>query len=196
MNLTQLQQFIRDRGVYQDYPLNEYAMLRYFLEQIQPRTIQIVGGFTNLDLFYAGQNLPAECRVTNWDPCVDSTFTGETQAEIRDRHREIQQATGFQAQYEWIPASVARAEDLPPADLIWLQGILETAPPPHAAVIMTHFGRPALATPMVEISRHSSIRCMGRKTAVFSQKAVDMSQGPYPTRPFKFLLWDTHEVLR
>ena len=45
MDLAGLSRFITDTKAYQDYSLNEYEMLKYFLEQTQPRTIQIVGGF-------------------------------------------------------------------------------------------------------------------------------------------------------
>ena len=195
VDLAGLSRFITDTKAYQDYSLNEYEMLRYFLEQTQPRTIQIVGGFTNLDLFYAGQNLAADCEVTNWDPCTDNIFSEQTEAEIRERQHQYREATGFRARYQWIP-TLKRTEDLPPADLIWLQANCENTPPPHDHVIMTHYGRTALATQMAEISRHSPIRGIGRRTAVFSRTAVDISQGPYPTRGFRFLLWPCHEVMR
>lgn len=67
VGLLKLQE-LKALGHYIDYKLSEYDAIKTFIEQIQSmHTICVVGGNTNLDLFYATQNLNPPPSIYNFD---------------------------------------------------------------------------------------------------------------------------------
>jgi len=72
INLVQLND-LKNKGHYLDYKLAEYQALKFFIEQIElyddieKINIMVVGGNTNLDLFYATQNIKYPYSIFNFD---------------------------------------------------------------------------------------------------------------------------------
>lgn len=161
------------QGSYKHYALAEYQFLRRFCELTQPETITVVGGHTNLDLFYATQE--CEPRVINWDP-------GNTSSEesIRAHHTRFQQITAFRGEYQWIPQSITDLATVDmTADLVWLNCMpsqMETYP---RSMIFTHDGDLTQAGLVMQIHRHTPLIALGRKIAVFSREKHDWTHGSY-----------------
>ena len=161
------------QGAYKHYALSEYQFLRRFCELTQPRTITVVGGHTNLDLFYAVQE--CEPRVTNWDP-------GNTSSEesIRAHHRRFKEITAFRGTYQWIPKTV---EDLATvdmtADLVWLNCLPSQIDTYPKNIIFTHDGDLTQAGLVMQIHKHRPLIALGRKIAVFSGEEHDWTHPSY-----------------
>ena len=161
------------QGTYKHYSLAEYQFLRRFCELTQPSTITVIGGHTNLDLFYAVQE--CEPEVTNWDP-------GNTSSEqsIRAHHRRFQEITAFRGTYQWIPKTV---EDLATvdmtADLVWLNRVPSQIDKYPENIIVTHDGDLTQAGLVMQIHRHTPLIALGRKIAVFSRQTHDWRHPSY-----------------
>jgi len=174
MDIRQLDQEFH-RGTIKHYTLAEYQFLRRFCELTQPGTITVVGGHTNLDLFYATQ----ECspRVTNWDP---GAAPEATHRASHDRFREI---TRFRGEYQWLPQSVAdfTAIDMA-ADLVWLNvipgDIMGRTQWPES-LVFAHNGDLTQVATVLGISRHIPMVALGEKIVVYSRQEHDWNHHTY-----------------
>ena len=178
MDITQLDREFQ-QGSYKHYALAEYQFLRRFCELTQPRTITVVGGHTNLDLFYAVQE--CEPRVTNWDP-------GNTTSEntIRAQHDRFKTMTQFRGRYQWIPQSVNHLSAIDMgADLVWLNtmpsDIMEIEEWPNG-LVFTHNGDLTQAGLVMQMARHIPMVALGRMTVIYSQQEHDWSHQTYHLR--------------
>ena len=176
MDIQQLDQEFQ-AGAYKHYTLSEYQFMRRFCELTQPGTITVVGGHTNMDLFYATQD--CRPRVTNWDPGNGSENTRAAQ----QRHREI---TGFRGEYRWIAQSV---EDLSTvdmaADLVWLNlipGDLMRTDKWPTSLVFTHDGELTQAGMVMQIGRHIPLVALGSNIAVFTEQTHDWRHPTYRLR--------------
>ena len=161
------------QGAYKHYALSEYQFLRRFCELTQPRTITVVGGHTNLDLFYAVQE--CEPQVTNWDP-------GNTSSEesIRAHHRRFQAITAFRGTYQWIPKTVEHLDTVDmTADLVWLNCLPSQIDTYPKNIIVTHDGDLTQAGLVMQIHKHRPLIALGRKIAVFSGEEHDWRHPSY-----------------
>jgi len=167
------------QGTYKHYDLSEYQFLRRFCELTQPTTMTVVGGHTNMDLFYSTQ----ECRprVTNWDP-------GNTSSEesIRAHHTRFQDITAFKGEYQWMPQSVQHLDQVDmTADLVWLNAmpsdIMRTTQWPDS-LVFTHDGHLTQAGIVMQIHKHLPMVALGRKTVIYSRHDHDWSHHSYRLR--------------
>ena len=166
------------RGINKHYTLGEYQFLRRFCELTQPTTITIVGGYTNLDLFYATQDCSP--KVTNWDP------GNSPEASTRASHDRFRQITKFRGEYQWIPQSVADLNSIDmAADLVWLNvipsDIMRITQWPES-LVFTHNGDLTQAGLVLGISRHIPMVAIGEKIAVYSRQDHDWRHNTYRLR--------------
>jgi hypothetical protein len=167
------------QGSYKHHDLSEYQFLRRFCALTQPGTITVVGGHTNLDLFYAVQE--CEPRVTNWDP--GNTSSTES---IRAHHTRFKQITAFRGEYQWIPQSVAHLDMVDMAvDLLWLNA-LPSDPQAVAdwptSVIFCHDGNLTQTGVVMQIHRQRPLVALGRHIAVHTDQTHDWAHHTYGLR--------------
>ena len=101
MNLKELNDLFNEGRHYIDYTLNEYEFCRYFLTQANPKTIKVIGGFTNINLFYASQDLD-DVEVTNYDP-GEVDMGSHIWSKMFDHYKQI---FNFKGTYNWIPKTI------------------------------------------------------------------------------------------
>ena len=172
MDIQDLQRQFQ-QGAYQHYSLAEYQFLRRFCELTQPATITVVGGHTNLDLFYATQE--CEPRVTNWDP--GNSSSADT---IRAHHTRFQEMTAFRGTYQWIPQTVADLDAVTmTADLVWLNCLPSRMELYPDNLIFTHDGDLTQAGLVMRVHKHRPLVALGRKIAVFSRQEHDWRHTTY-----------------
>ena len=198
MNIQELNRLFND-GALKDYTLAEYELCRYIIKQGQPKTISIIGGNTNLDVFYSCQDVGPDIavKVTNWDR---GTLINE--GSWKARHKEYQKLTGFTGNYEWVPKSIRHYSEIGNTpDLLWINACQESLPAEiedwPSTIIFAHYGMMINASSMVGIRRHIPLRAIGRTLAIFSKEDIDLTQGTgYMMRKTKFLGKDCMEIMR
>ena len=189
MNLKQLNDLFNEGRHYIDYTLNEYEFCRYFLTQAKPKTIKVIGGFTNINLFYAVQDLNG-VEVTNWDP-GEVDMGSHIWSKMFDHYKQI---FNFKGVYNWLPKTILKYSEIGDRpDLLWIDS--QEVPfsydtiedwPEH--IIMSHGGKLLLAEQILKISRHRPLLALGKRMAVFSSASIDCSAGTgYNHRPAQFL---------
>lgn len=172
-------------GVYSDYTLNEYEACRFFIKQLQPKTIKCIGGYTNMDLFYSCQDLENPVNAWNWDPC------GFNERSLIDKkHEDYKALTDFNGNYHWMPRSIGgiiEIGDTP--DLLWLNALQHEAIQVEnlQSVIIVHYGSPFIIGGLVQLMKKIPIRAMGRRLAILSKTNIDMAKGPFPAIKQQFL---------
>ena len=193
MDIKQLDREFQ-RGTYKHYTLSEYQFLRRFCELTQPTTITVVGGHTNMDLFYATQDCSP--RVTNWDP------GNSTESSTRAEQNRLQEITKFRGEYQWIAQSVAdlTAVDMK-ADLVWLNVIpsdmTRIAQWPES-LVFTHDGDLTKVSLIMQIHKHTPLVALGRMVAVFSRQEHNWSHTTYRLRENGRMgpINPVHEIMR
>jgi len=179
MDIRQLDQMFQ-QGAHQDWDLAEYQFMRRFCELTQPRTITVVGGHTNLDLFYATQE--CEPDVTNWDPGWSVTGRNYFNA----LHKRYQQATGFRGRYQWVQQSVERLAQVDTAvDLLWISHGTAVAAEiqqwPRSLVIV-HYGRLTMVQDLLRAHKDLPMVALGRRIAVFTAQEHEWDHHTYSLR--------------
>jgi len=178
MHIEQLNEQFQ-QGAYRHYRLSEYQFLRRFCELTQPSTITVVGGHTNLDLFYAVQE--CEPKIVNWDPGDSSD-----PAAIKATHDRYQQITDFRGSYQWIAQTVSGlgAVDTD-VDLVWLNALQEqmvnASTMPRSAVLV-HDGDLTQAGTVMAMNKHIPLVALGRTIAVYSHERHDWHHPTYQLR--------------
>ena len=177
MNILELSSLL-EQGAYQDMPLSEYQFTKRFAELTNPQKVTVVGGYTNLDLFYSLQNLVYP-QVVNFDP-GDGTLT---ETSTRNKQKEYQKQTGFQGKYQWIPQSLSSiANTDTDVDLLWVNCLQETVVDIQKwpqSLILHHEGRHVLTKVILQITKHIPLVALGRRIAVYSNQNHDWQHKSY-----------------
>ena len=199
MNIQELNNLFNEGRHYIDYTLNEYEFCRYFLSQAKPKTIKVIGGFTNINLFYSVQEL-TDIEVTNWDPGeVDSGSL--IWGRMFEYYKKI---FNFNGVYNWIPKTILNYSEIgSKPDLLWID--LNSDTPPFASqiedwpehIILSHGGKLTLVDSILKISRHRPLLAIGKRIAVFSSANIDCTKGTgYNYQMSKFLLKEVMEIIK
>ena len=175
MNIQQLSKLL-ESGAYQDMTLAEYQFMKRFADLIKPQKVTVVGGFTNLDVFYSLQDQLAQ--VVNFDP-GDGTLT---EASTRAKQKDYQKQTGFLGGYQWIPQSLSSiANTETDVDLLWVNCLQETVLDIQKwpqSLVLYHEGRHIFTKVILGITKHIPLVALGRRIAVYSSQVHDWE---YPT---------------
>ena len=175
MNIQQLSKLL-ESGAYQDMSLAEYQFMKRFADLIKPQKVTVVGGYTNLDVFYSLQDQLAQ--VVNFDP-GDGTLT---EASTRAKQKDYQKQTGFLGSYQWIPQTLPNiANTDTDVDLLWINCLQETVLDIQKwpqSLVLYHEGRHIFTKVILGITKHIPLVALGRRIAVYSSQVHDWE---YPT---------------
>ena len=208
MNIQELNKFFAENegtyGAKMDYTSAEYELCRYFITQSQPKTISIIGGNTNLDLFYSCQGVGPDIKVTNWDMGMGKDWDRGTMKKDtwKAKHEQYQKLTGFTGKYEWILKGIQHYSEIGDTpDLLWISADQEALTgeiedwPSH--IIFSHYGNMIKASSMVRINKHRPLRAMGRTLAIFSEEDIDLTKGKgYNIKKTDFVGIECMEIFR
>lgn len=179
MNLLELGNLLEKKlHFYKDYTLQEYEFLRYFLNQVSPETIEVIGGHTNLDLFYACQDIAP--TIINHDP-----FHSD-ESRLLVEHQKLQQTFNFQGKYTWLQHTVLSCDQLfdckdtlmlnSHQDIIY-ELIEKNQLPDH--VIFSHYGKIWFAENMVELNKYRKMICCGDRLAFFTNQDINLESSKF-----------------
>lgn len=165
-------------GHFKDYSLVEYDLLQHFFQQTKPKSICVVGGGTNIDLFYAcqGQKIDA----INFDRRPDS-WTLQTEDFTKERHKEFKKYFSFEGDYRWVNRYVNNINQVEEhEDFVWLNAHLpmmhemtQTNTIPNS-LIVTHYGNYRHAESIYHMGHYIPLVAMSKRIAFFTKLPFEM----------------------
>lgn len=174
MNINELGElFNKDKIKYhEDYTLLEYDFYRYFINATKPTEIQCVGGYTNLDIFYASQD--HNCKITNFDP-------GWPAAMIKETHKHFKKIFNRSNDYIWIRLPIESIEQLnQPIDMLTINAKEielindinnKKIIPKHLVIV--HNSKFDLIPALLSLRKHYTWTCMTKSLVFFTNDIID-----------------------
>lgn len=161
------------QGHFKDYNLVEYDFLKYFIKQTSPKNICVIGGSTNIDLFYSCQNQNID--IINFDRPSESMTTFYQKI----KHNEYKKKFSFQGNYTWINRFVNNMSQIENyndflmlnAHIDMIYEIMDSKKFPKSLVV-SHYGNIFHAEGLNHIADHIPLVCMSTKMAFFTFEKI------------------------
>lgn len=173
MNLVELSKLLHNGNYLYDFSLQEYEFLRYFINQVKPNAIEVIGGNANLDLFYACQDIKLD--IVNHDP-GDTDDSG-----LYQKQQYLKKLLNFKGDYTWLQRSVSTYNQLfYPGNTIMINAnqdityqLIDNDCLPKN-VIFCHYGNIYFSENILSLAEHRQLICCGKRLAFFSDKKLDL----------------------
>ena len=158
------------------------------INQIKPRNILCLGGYTNLDVFFATKDLDYAVNIINVDPLNDPT---ESANHIKKTHQLIQKHFKFKGKYKWIRETA----DLKKVgnrqwDLIWDVGCFEGDKikfmPKNQTLFFYHYGHPRpLYNELKQIDKITPIQAFAKGMSFHGDIQKNIKKIIWPHNPYR-----------
>tara|TARA_R110000782_G_scaffold56783_3_gene118891 strand:+ start:3408 stop:3989 length:582 start_codon:yes stop_codon:yes gene_type:complete len=174
MNLSEFKNYMQNRPwAIQDLRYKEYELLRQFINQTKPSKICVLGGYTNIDLFYACQD--SHVDIINYDQCHDT-------AMMQTAHSKYKRDFDFQGTYHWYRETIASINEIESCDLLIIAGhqdiIYEIKDMPEH-LILYHYGKMWLGENIMHIHHKLSLTCLSNRLALHTNKNINLKNSNY-----------------
>ncbi len=175
-------QWIKDNNIHQELLDHENSFNYRLLKSIQPRSILVLGGYQNLDLFYALQGVKEDCYVINVDSCTpEQRYTDIiTYPDLQPFHNKLKEHFNFRGTYRHIKETI----DINKAmhrewDIVWDNGFVYENPSlfKDQTIVSYHLGRPTtIFNKLPLIDKHTKIQALSRNLAFFGNIKEHINQ--------------------
>lgn len=166
------------QGHFKDFNLVEYDFIKYFIEETTPKDICVIGGSTNIDLFYGcqGQNI----NIINFDRPHESTMQSLFQ---KQKHAEYRTTFSFQGNYTWINRIINNLDQLENwqeflmvgAQIDILYEMMKSQKFPNSMIVF-HAGDLFHAQAINEIANDIPLFAMSKRLAFFTFKNIPIDK--------------------
>ena len=156
-------EWIKDNNIHQDLFDEEYDFSYKLINSIQPTSILVVGGYYNLDLFFAVQGLKDNVYVVNVDPCIKGNKVHHFD-NIEEVHTKLKEHFNFRGTYIFKKANQRKW------DIIWDNGVTLSYANlfKNQTLIYYHYGNPAIIlNTLPQLDKHFKIQAFSRSLAYF-----------------------------
>jgi hypothetical protein len=160
-----------ENDVHVDLPDPVFDFCLHLINEIKPKNILCLGGYSNLDVFFATKELDYAVNIINVDPIMDAN---EPILDIKKKHELIQRRFNFKGNYTWIK-EYAVLEDLKKygqADIIWDAGCFELDDvkfvPANQTLFYCHYRHPRLMySELKEIDKITPMQAFSKSIAFY-----------------------------
>lgn len=158
----------------------------HMINELKPRNILCLGGYTNLDVFFATKDLDYAVDIINIDPIVDeSTLAIEQKQELIQRHFE------FKGNYTWIKekADLKKVNNRK-WDLIWDCAIFMDDQikliPKNQTLFYGHHSHPQLLyNELKQIDKITPIQAFSKSIAFYGNIQEHIKKIIWPNNPYR-----------
>jgi hypothetical protein len=200
ISIEQLDQMFED-GAYQDLFLSEYEFMRVQIQELKPKRITVIGGHTNLDLFYATQGMALD--IVNHDPGPGKM----AERGHRNIFKKYKRVFDHKGQYTWLDHSVgdmAQLGDIGQLLVISAAHHLVVEPSfriPDGvdSVAMYHYGQKTFFNAVDVLHHHIPLRIYGPRLAWFDRReGKDFEDASYSIidKSYSSSITNTMELLK
>ena len=175
-------QWIKDNNIHQELQDEENKFNYRLLKSIQPRSILVLGGYQNLDLFYALQGVKEDCYVINVDLCTPDSRRSDIiiYPDLSEFHDKLKEHFNFKGTYIHIKEEVNLEKAMNRQwDIIWDNCFIFAKPSlfKDQTVVSYHLGRPTtIFNKLSLIDKHTKIQAMSRNLAYFGNIKEHINQ--------------------
>ena len=160
----------------------------HMINELKPKNILCLGGYTNLDVFFATKDLDYAVDIVNVDPITDPN---ESTLIIKQKHKLIQEHFKFKGNYTWIKENAdLKKVNNRKWDLIWDCGIFMNDQvkliPKNQTLFYGHYSHPQLLyNELKQIDKITPIQAFSKSIAFYGNIQEHIKKIIWPDDPYR-----------